>query len=865
MSPNPSVDVPSERWLGPYRVLRPLGRGGMGEVVLAVDPRLDRRVAIKRLRADRDADEDPVRVGQRQARFRREARLLAKLRHPAIVQVFELLQVDGEDHLVMEHVDGPNLRQILETDGPLPAEEVVELARRLAEGLDHAHRQGIIHRDLKTENVLIDSDGEPRLADFGLARSDSRLTPADENVTIEGQVLGTVRAMAPEQVLGDSLDARTDLHALGVLIVETLTGRSPFEAPTRQATLARILTQRPCLGDTDAPAELVALVEHLLEKDPALRPRDAGEVAARLTRIEARSEETEVVTEPSALRSPVRSPPPSPAPASTPVRTRRLAIALVSLFLLGGGGAWVASRGLRPPKPLHVAVLETAVRGADAEEAGVLAFAVRSAALRALGGLEQVVALGAAEVDAVARERTPREVARATASDHVLVSEVRCDAAECWLELSRLDGTTGEMLWGASLQAPRAEPGALAWATEEAVASGLPERRRGGQKPMPPELLTELLPLRLATGQEAVNLDPETTLARLDELRQRFGGYLEIDLWRARAAFWAFSRSREQKWIDQAFTVLDEAAQRTPAEVRIGLARADLELSAGRQEEAEATLRSLEGALPGDVRVDELQARLRMAQGNVAEALEKMQGVVARRPSWKRLYNLALMASNVGKIDLAFTTLETLEDRAPGNAPGRRLRAALELSYGDLERAAEIYAMLAAKSPDVAAWTNLGIVHLLRRDAPAALAALEHARELAPENPLVLLNLADAHALGGSAQSATLYALVVKLLENAPETDAQTLTTRAQARARLGEASEAVADVEEAIRHNPESSAVRFEAALVYALVGDLTSARRNRQRALELGLEERWFSLAPFDVLKSKASRSPATETGRR
>ncbi|HSK76758.1 MAG TPA: serine/threonine-protein kinase, partial [Thermoanaerobaculia bacterium] len=218
--------------IGPYGVIRPLGGGGMGEVFLVYDPRLDRQVAIKRIRAGSAPGSEP------RVRFLREARVAAALSHPALVQVFDLLSEDGLDHIVMEYVPGSTLRQAL-ADGPFSLADGLAVALPVAQGLAYAHERGVVHRDLKTENVLLSPDGRVKIADFGIARLLGE--GEGETLTQAGMVLGTWRVMSPEQVCGDPVDARTDLFSFGVLLTELFTGKSPFLADTGSATAQRIL------------------------------------------------------------------------------------------------------------------------------------------------------------------------------------------------------------------------------------------------------------------------------------------------------------------------------------------------------------------------------------------------------------------------------------------------------------------------------------------------------------------------------------------------------------------------------------------------------------------------------------------------
>jgi Tol biopolymer transport system component/tRNA A-37 threonylcarbamoyl transferase component Bud32 len=291
--PSPSALRPGDR-IGAYRVERGLGRGGMGEVYLAFDDRLGRLVAIKRIRHD-----GPLSEVQRQ-RFRREARAAARLNHPAIVQIFDLVatgdsdsgRAGGSDSLVMEYVEGESLADIV-ARGPLDPAVAVRFAREIALGLAAAHAAGFVHRDLKTENVMVTASGAVKILDFGLVKSvwQGGSQGDEQSLTAEGIVLGTFHTISPEQVRGGEADARSDLFSLGVLLYELLSGQSPFRGGSHVESLRRILTYHPPPLSTTRPGlprELGALVDRLLEKDPRRRPQTARDVAAALGEIAAR-------------------------------------------------------------------------------------------------------------------------------------------------------------------------------------------------------------------------------------------------------------------------------------------------------------------------------------------------------------------------------------------------------------------------------------------------------------------------------------------------------------------------------------------------------------------------------------------------
>ncbi|HVR95622.1 MAG TPA: protein kinase [Thermoanaerobaculia bacterium] len=350
--PEASLDVEQESSLGrigPYQTLKRIGAGGMGEVFLAYDSRLDRRVAIKRIRPESEV------TPTSRERFRREARLAARLSHSVIVQVYDILEEEGSDYIVMEYVEGTTLRDEVR-QRPMDVRTALELARELAAGLDMAHRQGIIHRDLKTENVLISTSGGPKILDFGIAK---RLLDSEEgSLTAANAILGTCRAMSPEQARGEPLDPSTDLFALGVLLYETLTGTSPFEAESQVSTLSRVVLHRQTPVqelNPEIPWQLSQLIDRLLEKSKALRPGSAAEVRRELEEIAARlgtmsssgapagGTVATGLEMPTLVDLPV---PPEPRPASPRLFHLALGIALLLLVALALA-SWLLRSGAR--------------------------------------------------------------------------------------------------------------------------------------------------------------------------------------------------------------------------------------------------------------------------------------------------------------------------------------------------------------------------------------------------------------------------------------------------------------------------------------------------------------------------------------
>lgn len=279
---------------GRYRIERTLGRGGMAAVYQAHDAELDRPVAVKVL-AEHLASDDAFRQ-----RFVREARMAAKLSHPNIVHVYDQGDEDGRPFIVMEYVEGTTLADELRRSGPFPPARVVDLALQICGGLEHAHSSGLVHRDVKPQNLLVRADGTLKIADFGIARA-AQAT----KLTQIGSVLGTAAYLAPEQAAGEQVTAAADIYSLGCVLYELLTGQTPYVFETlpelvvkqREEPVTPIRELRP-----DVPPEVEAAVMHCLARKPEYRPASAAALAQELA---AGSPEppTEALPQPTGVRA----------------------------------------------------------------------------------------------------------------------------------------------------------------------------------------------------------------------------------------------------------------------------------------------------------------------------------------------------------------------------------------------------------------------------------------------------------------------------------------------------------------------------------------------------------------------------------
>jgi serine/threonine-protein kinase len=339
-----------------YVIKRKLGSGGMADVYLAEDQELGRRVALKLLDDRHASDEQFV------ERFRREAQSAAGLNHPSIVSIFDRGQAEGTYYIAMEYLDGRTLKELLIRNGPTPPAIAIDYARQILGALSFAHRNGIVHRDIKPHNIIVRPDGRLKVTDFGIARSGA------SQMTEAGSIVGTAQYLSPEQARGAPVDPRSDLYSLGIVLYEMLTGKVPFTGDTPVEIAMKHLSQVPDPPSTlrpDVPHDLDAVVMRALAKDPDQRYGSAEEMDADLARVArgvAVSRETEdamtqvlagagvtasqtMVTKPRAVATPPIPPayrPLTPYDYEEPPARRSILPWLLALLLIvaAAAGAW---------------------------------------------------------------------------------------------------------------------------------------------------------------------------------------------------------------------------------------------------------------------------------------------------------------------------------------------------------------------------------------------------------------------------------------------------------------------------------------------------------------------------------------------
>jgi serine/threonine-protein kinase len=882
----------------------------MGEVYRAYDHRLERWVAIKVIRTDSD-DEPSSRLSDdasARERFRREARAVAGLSHPGIVQIHDIVEWEGRDCIVMELVEGETLSHVLRR-GRLPLPRALTIARQVAEGLAAAHAKGVIHRDLKAENVMITAEGQAKILDFGLAK---RLGPAVHEMTlsIQGKVLGTSYAMSPEQAQGHPVDHRSDVFSFGTLLYEMVTGNPPFRRENLAETLTWVCTKDPPPAhevDPNVPATLSELVHHLLAKEPERRPESAGRVAEVLRYLErdltgaeggtasfepatGSIERPDEPTVPTMLGLPGPAYRPSAEPSSpgasgtwtgaragpvgpsvpyggatpsieggTRPWTRRTFGGALIVGLLGvialvvAGVVWVTESRA---DEIYVAVTAPSVSlSGDAGSVELIPSAVRVALLQELLSLEGITALAPDQVDAA--EGTSVELARTLAADEVITARLTCGGTSCQANLSRIRGSDGGLLWTQIFEVRRDDLLTLSNTVGDRLRQAYGDRRlRDTGEPLDvasPDY-EQYLRIREAFRTRLEESDLGDLLERIAAVRRSSPRFVPAYLLEARIALDRFRQeSRDERDLTRAFDAIEQARILSPRDPQPLFTLFDVAIVAGRLDVAQEAVETLERLEPNDAEVQAKRAMLVEREGRLERALELMREAVSRRPSEDNLLRLAQMEMHRGQMESARETLGELLDRAPDSHYGRGMLAQLELVSGQPERAVELYEQSAERSPGPVAWTNLGVAYMLQGRYDEAVEVFLLALEKQPSAPFAVLNLADAELLAGRPEQAdALYRRVLDLTASDPaRSNWQILTMRAQALAHLDRETDAVVLVQRALQTAPEHPQAAFEAAVVYALVGEDRSALVNSRRALELGYEPVWFRFPWFDDLR--------------
>jgi serine/threonine protein kinase/Flp pilus assembly protein TadD len=856
-------------FIGAYELVAPLGSGGMGDVYRARDTRLGRLVAVKFV--SRELQGNPA----AEARLEREARLASSLNHPGIVSVFDVGRHDNRPYVVMELIDGHSLSAEL-GEGRLRTRDAVDLACQLAEALAAAHDAGVVHRDLKPQNIMVTNDRRAKVVDFGLSKlassasTDKTVTMRGEALTAQYTVLGTVGYMAPEQVLSKPADGRADQFALGAILYEMLTGRRAFRRETPFQTMSSIIEDEPVpLAElrADLPKGLVAIVERCLNKRPEGRYASTRDLAHDLRDV---SLQITVDTR--------------PLPDGRPIQGRAprwsLAASVVMSVLLLGTPMWPGTRGpaaetaLAPTSLRYIAVLPFAnVTGEAADQ--VFADGLAETLASSLTQLERyqqtlrVVPASEVRNGRIGSVKDARQAFGVTlaisGSMQRLPSTLRLtlnlvDAAQLVQIGSRTidiatsrEVITQDTVIGAAtaLLALELEPSA-----QRAMTAG------GTAAPGAYELFVKGRGYLQRFDRGADNID-----MAIDALNRAVAADTKYALAHSALgeAYWRkYEATRQTAWIDRAVehceTALAIDSRLAPVHVTLAM----VAHGRGRYEEAIAVAqRAIEldplssDAYRGLGRAQEAVNRFTDAEATYRKAIE------ARHDDWQAYNTLGGFMLSRARFAEAATAYGRVIELTPDNTRGYNN---LGVTYFRMQRpddAARMWERSTAIRPTFAAASNLGSYYYLRARYGEAARAFERAAALSPNDFRVQRNLAAAlyWAPGERDQAAAAFEKAVVLGENERKTNPRQpalLAQLADAYSMLGQRAEAIAAADAAQRVGAIEADTAFVLASAYEQLGDRAAALLWLDKAVAGGYSRESIAGSPTLAALRKDDRYP-------
>jgi serine/threonine-protein kinase len=832
--------------IGPYQVLDRLGAGGMGEVFLAVDTRLDRRVALKYL-------SDPaLDVPHERDRLLREARAAAQITHPNIAAIYDVLDSGPHPCIVMEYAQGEPLSSVA-ARGPMDPRAVVAIGIQLADALAHAHAAGVIHRDLKPANIILTPSGAVKVLDFGVARVRNVETTGDADAPtrevhpLHTKLAGTPAYMAPEQLAGQPASTASDVYGLGATLFELVTGRRPFAGTTLPDVVYQILSQptpRASAMNPAVPADLDEVVARAMARDTAQRYPSAAHLAEALRSV-ADAPTAAGGRTPSAGSSGDGLGLPRAAPwyRRSPVAAAAALAAVVGVAFTAHAmwPRWLAL----PTTSQFVVVLPFSTPAGDAALAAA-AVGFSDSIVATIEGLSSVTVVS--RTDAAGRfepgsdtQKRARELGVT-----IVVSGQARRLGDRFQFSTSIGPPTGRAIASRSYVGPPAELSALEARAVRDVVSAL----NVSLTPADRDRLARAPACRAdayadySRGQALIAR--EDLAGNAAEAVEAFTGATAKDPACARAhaglsdALLAqYRASKDEDWVHKAEAAITRALALDPDNPAIRTSAARLYLDTGRAEAAERVLREVVAQRPRDDEPHRLLSVVLRSEGRKEEAAAELQRAIDRRPA--NVLNYVAQgnaAYDTGRYADAVQSFSRVLEIQPDNTWAIINLGAAYWMLGDRQKAFAVYG--AAPAPDATILSNTGSFYLLEGKYEDAARALEQAVALAPQDDVKHRNLADTYLLLGQRPRALeqyrqAHDLTQALLRVNPR-DAHVLARHALYVARIGVPADAVRHAREAVELAPDDNYVLYKAAVVNCLVGRRTDAAVWLRRAVERG-----------------------------
>ena len=804
----------------------------MGEVYRARDTRLGRDIALKILPRDLSANPEALR------RFELEARAASALNHPNIVTIHEIEREDAMAWIAMELIEGEDLGSLIDRE-PMALKNVLRIALKVADGLAAAHERGIVHRDLKPDNVMITRDGFVKLLDFGLAKQIKMLTSDDTTVphTAPGAVFGTVGYMAPEQAAGREMDYRSDQFSFGVILYEMLTRRRPFDRDSKAESLAAIIrddVEPPSVYDDAIPEELDRLVMRCLQKDQRNRYGSTRDLAVDLREIRDR------YTSSSSTNRSARA---SLSRTNKPRAVSRMAIVAVTIAFLGFTGGlvmWNRDRAAARASVQSLAVLPFRDLSSTTE-GRLLADGISEMLAARLAEVREIHVAAPFDGVPVEEDDDTATVAKRKNVNALLRGSVQRSGSDVRVTYSLVDAT-GETLAAGSVTRAATELFAL----EDQVAEAL-LARLGRERPAH-VAAAALGPDDQQRYVEAVGLlqrvkdeqSVDQAIATLEALLRNARESAPVNAKLARALLFKASLARRPALIEQAtvYATRGVALDGNDAETHVTLGM--LQHASGRHAEA---VRSFERALA--LRPNKTDALVGLgdaynALGRAGDAESMYRKAMQLRPDLSgATTKYAIFLYGQGRHEEAAAQFRRVTELLPDFSHGWANLGGTLQALGRFEEARAALQKSIDIKPTAAGWSNLGSVQYLLGDFDAARRSFERATQLAPSDPVMWMNLGDAHRAANAPAANDAYDRAIARSRDALQVNPNDARARARIAlclAKSGRGAEAQEEIRRALELDPTNAQVLYNAAVVATLRGNADSALSWLERAIATG-----------------------------
>ncbi|WMN58897.1 protein kinase [Pseudoalteromonas xiamenensis] len=810
-----------------YSNITRLAQSGMGEVYVATDTRLDRKVAIKFIKSHLGSNADVM----------REAKLLARLNHHNIVQLYDVKDSAQGLYLEMEYVAGQTLTHYTRTV-TLSLEKKLSLLSDIANGLVAAHERNILHLDLKPENILVNEQGVAKIADFGIAQL------KEQGAKTANTSFGSLKAMSPEQMNRLPLDHRSDLFSFGIIAFQLLAGRHPFGEDSDKAVAERIrTTQLPETANLvfGLPKPLTDLMDALLKQDPQKRPLNTQIVAHQLKQalLQASYEDS---NDTMALNDVL---PPPRYPHLKRVLFASLGVVFITLLCVFGYQYWQANK----PK-IYVAALPPEFSGdnqlADSHKQ-ILNLAIDDAIKQHFLNSKRYVLISDSEVNQAKRllgdNASLKELGHALNAEELITVDANCTSQSCDFEFNIVDGQSATLISHLRNVSASKNYGELFNMASYSI------RSLNAPNTETESVNKEVLEQYFSLHQKALQADANSDelMLELDTLIQNAPDFWPLYSIYTKVSIAAYRNSSNKKHLYSLKKTLDKSPEEFKKTFLFQASLLQLFQYLNDSANATKTLELIEGSAFDEFQKQGIVSVYYSFQKDYSLALKHAELAYKLRPTLDITTNLALFNIRLGKYKDALPYLKKALTYAPNDFKTLKAIADISLLLGNLAEANTSYEkLLNNRQVNTSTLNNYSVVLMLLGKLEQALIHSERVVALAPNNTEALINLADIHnLLGHSAKSLELYSKILAADEQ------QTLKLiRAQALAHLGRYQEALALIEKNILEEPESAEAYYVKTLIQTLIGENYSAIASLQQSLDLGWNSAFFRLGWFKPL---------------